>query len=215
MKMANGDDCCVLCSGPVSETEDFMRCARCHRRAHVSCIPWPDEEAKLRAYCELQNSRDMSSIAEASPMASEDSSLSSALSLEIPAVAGHPPGDVDGKLAAVHDLIGDARKVISHLKHEMTTLRTKNERQRKQLERDRVLQAHVLAALQTEMRSLREELASERVPPPLQPSLAQRGSSPEPREVPATPPADCPAFGDSDDDEDFDLPSPSSDTPRR
>ncbi|KAH7982971.1 hypothetical protein HPB52_008457 [Rhipicephalus sanguineus] len=212
--MANGDDCCVLCSGPVSETEDFMRCARCHRRAHVSCIPWPDEQAKLRAYSELQNSRD-SPIIEGSPMPSEASSFSSAVSVEIPALAGHPPGYIDGRLAAVHDLIGDAQKVISHLKQEMTTLRTKNERQRKQLERDRILQAQVFAALQTEMRSLREELASERVPPPLQPSLAQRGSSPDSMEVPATPPADGPAFGDSDDDEDFELPSPSSDTPRR
>lgn len=191
-----------------------MRCASCHRRAHVDCIPWPDEETKFLATSELPDFFDPSVIGEASPaMPSEASSFSS---LDERDGTARPPGYFDYRLAALHDLLDDAHQVISHLKHEMTTFRDKNEHQREQLEQDRLLQAQVFAALEAEMRSMREEFANERVPPPLRRASTQRGPRSEPIEVPAPPQADWPAFGDSDDQEDFsDSPSPPFDMPRR
>ncbi|KAL3259464.1 hypothetical protein MRX96_002104 [Rhipicephalus microplus] len=145
----------------------------------------------------------MSSFAEASPMPNEVSSFSSALSVEIPGVAVHPLDYKDGRPAAGQHPIPNARKIIRHLEHEFTMLRTRNERQPKQLERDGILQAQVFATLQMETPSPREILPSERSPPPVQPSMAPYESSPEQGEPSFTLPADCPAFGDTDDDEEY------------
>ncbi|KAL3218616.1 hypothetical protein MRX96_031430 [Rhipicephalus microplus] len=78
-----------------------------------------------------------------------------------------------------------------------------NEWQRRQYARNCILQAELLVFLQLEMSSIRDELASQLVPQPLQRSMAQSESHPEPQALPATPLADCPAFRDSDDEEDF------------
>ncbi|KAH8024566.1 hypothetical protein HPB51_025485 [Rhipicephalus microplus] len=196
-------ECCVLCFGLISETEDYMRCQHCDRRAHVSCVPSSSEERNLPVHGELQNSGEMSSFAESSPMPNEVSSFSSALSVEIPGVAVHPLDYKDGRPAVGQHPIPNARKIIRHLEHEFTMLRTRNERQPKQLERDGILQAQVFATLQMETRSPREILASERSPPPVQPSMAPYESSPEQGEPSFTLPADCPAFGDTDDDEEY------------
>ncbi|XP_065280667.1 uncharacterized protein [Dermacentor albipictus] len=178
MKMANGNDCCVLCSLPFSEMEEFMRCASCNRRAHLDCITWTDAETKL---------------------------------MELAAGTAHPPDIFDNKLAALRSLLEDAHQVISHLKHEMITLRDKNEHQRDQLEQDRLLQAQLFAALKAEMRAMREEFAKQRVPPPLQP---QQGPRSEPTQGP--PRAEWPAFNGAGRQDDFlGRPSTPEDVPRR
>ncbi|KAH7985702.1 hypothetical protein HPB51_026769 [Rhipicephalus microplus] len=196
-------DCCVLCSGPISDTEDYRHCEHCDQRAHVSCISSSAEEENLQVLRELQNSGEMSSLAGPSPMPNEVSSVSSAVSVEIPAVAVHPQDYMDGRPAAVQHLIPNAQKGIRHLENELADLRTKNERQHSQLEWNRILQDQGFAAMQLEVRSLREELASERVPAPVRPSMAPYESSPKQGELLATPPADGPAFGDTDDEEDY------------
>ncbi|KAL3259461.1 hypothetical protein MRX96_002102 [Rhipicephalus microplus] len=118
-----------------------MRCQHCDRRAHVSCVPSSSEERNLPVHGELQNSGEMSSFAESSPMPNEVSSFSSALSVEIPGVAVHPLDYKDGRPAVGQHPIPNARKIIRHLEHEFTMLRTRNERQPKQLERDGILQS--------------------------------------------------------------------------
>ncbi|KAL3183875.1 hypothetical protein MRX96_033390 [Rhipicephalus microplus] len=145
----------------------------------------------------------MSSLAGPSPMPNEVSSFSSAVSVEIPAVAVHPQDYMDSRPAAVQHLIPNAQKGIRHLENELADLRAKNERQHSQLEWNRILQDQGFAAMQLEVRSLREELNSERVPAPVRPSMAPYESSPKQGELLATPPADGPAFGDTDDEEDY------------
>ncbi|KAH8033990.1 hypothetical protein HPB51_018501 [Rhipicephalus microplus] len=196
-------DCCGLCSGPISETEDYRRCRRCDRRAHVSCIPSSEEEDNLQDHWELHTSAELSSFAEASPRPSEASSSSSAHCFETSAVAVHPPNYMDDRIAAIQDLMGYARRGMWLIEHGCATWPTMNEWQRRQYARNCILQAELLVFLQLEMSSIRDELASQLVPQPLQRSIAQSESYPEPQVIPATPLPDCPAFRDSDDEEDF------------
>ncbi|KAL3218617.1 hypothetical protein MRX96_031431 [Rhipicephalus microplus] len=100
---------------------------------------------------------------------------------------------MDGSLEAIQGLIDKAQREILFL--EPALLETRNERQCRQLKQDLILQAELVATLQMEMRSLRNELASERVPPPVQTSMTHGDLYPEQEELPATPPANCPAFG--------------------
>ncbi|KAH8036782.1 hypothetical protein HPB51_005271 [Rhipicephalus microplus] len=196
-------DCCVLCSGPIFETEDHRHCEHCDQRGHVSCISSSAKEENLQVHWELHNSGEMSSLAGPSPMPNNVTYFSSAVSDDIPAVAVHPQDYMDGRPAAVQHLIPNARRGIQHLENELAKLRTRNERQRSQLEWNHILQDQGFAAMQLEVRSLREELASERVPASVRPSMAQYESSPEQGELLATPPPDGPAFGDTDDEEDY------------
>ncbi|KAH6939948.1 hypothetical protein HPB50_022829 [Hyalomma asiaticum] len=167
-RIVDGDDRCASCSRPISEAEDAMSCEGCPRLANVGCVSWPDVETELRAYGELQRSRNANPIPEAS-LTPNESAFSSALSDAVQFPACYMPGYIDGKIAALRDLLGDVGMVNYHFEHEMTTLPTKNEGERKQLQQESPLQVQLFAVLQIDARILDHEVAVEHMLAPLQP----------------------------------------------
>ncbi|KAL3247115.1 hypothetical protein MRX96_057229 [Rhipicephalus microplus] len=183
-------ECCAVCSGLISQTEDFICCEHCYRRAHVSCIQSSVEHENLQDHCELHRFGEVGSYAEATPMPNEVLYNSSAVSAQIPEIAVHPL-NVLHRFAAAEDLIRKAEMGIQHIEHNLALLRAG-----RQLERRRILQAKL------RMRSLCEDLSSEPVPLQVQLSIVQYEPSRDQEVLAAMPPVDCPAFGDTDDEED-------------
>ncbi|KAL3225720.1 hypothetical protein MRX96_025644 [Rhipicephalus microplus] len=153
---------------------------------------------KIQDHWELHSFVEVGSYAEATPRPNEVSYISSAVSVEIPAIAVHPLDNVidrfaaADRLAAAGDLIRNAQMGIQHIEHNLALCRAGRE-----LERRRFLQA------ERRVRSLCEDLSSEPVPLQLQLSILQYEPSRDQEELAAVPPADCPVFGDTDEEEDF------------